>query len=91
MAKSEQDKNVPARPVPRLPKGFRDIGAAEIREQQAMLAKIRGVYERYGFEPLETPPSNTPTRWASSYPTRTARTKACFRSRRRRAVALAAL
>ena len=55
MAKSEQDKNAPTRPVPRLPKGFRDIGASEIREQQAMLSKIRGVYERYGFEPLETP------------------------------------
>jgi histidyl-tRNA synthetase len=55
MAKSENDTSAPARPVPRVPKGFRDIGAAEIREQQAMLAKIRGVYERYGFEPLETP------------------------------------
>ncbi len=55
MAKSEDDKTAPARPVPRLPKGFRDIGAFEIREQQAMLATIRGVYERYGFEPLETP------------------------------------
>jgi histidyl-tRNA synthetase len=55
MAKSENNTSAPIRPVPRLPKGFRDIGAAEIREQQAMLAKIRGVYERYGFEPLETP------------------------------------
>ncbi|MGE5267862.1 MAG: ATP phosphoribosyltransferase regulatory subunit, partial [Deltaproteobacteria bacterium] len=55
MARSEDEKTPPARPVPRLPKGFRDIGASEIREQQAMLAKIREVYERYGFEPLETP------------------------------------
>ena len=55
MAKSENETPAPAPPVPRLPKGFRDIGAAEIREQQAMLTKIRGVYERYGFEPLETP------------------------------------
>ncbi len=55
MTKSENETPAPTRPVPRLPKGFRDIGAAEIREQQAMLAKIRGVYERYGFEPLETP------------------------------------
>jgi len=43
------------RPVARLPKGMRDIGPAELRETQAMLAKIRAVYERYGFEPLETP------------------------------------
>lgn len=44
-----------ARPVARLPKGLRDIEAGEIRTMTAMLAKIREVYERYGFEPLETP------------------------------------
>lgn len=43
------------RPVARLPKGMRDIGPAELRETQAMLDRIRAVYERYGFEPLETP------------------------------------
>jgi len=51
MAKMSKD----ARPEPRLPKGLRDIEAAELRQQQDMLAKIRAVYERYGFEPLETP------------------------------------
>jgi histidyl-tRNA synthetase len=51
MAKNDKD----ARPTPRLPKGLRDIEAAELRQQQDMLAKIRAVYERYGFEPLETP------------------------------------
>jgi histidyl-tRNA synthetase len=51
MAKTSND----ARPEPRLPKGLRDIEAAELRQQQDMLAKIRAVYERYGFEPLETP------------------------------------
>ena len=44
-----------ARPTPRLPRGLRDIEAAELRQQQDMLAKIRTVYELYGFEPLETP------------------------------------
>jgi histidyl-tRNA synthetase len=43
------------KPKARLPKGFRDIGADEIRQTQAMIEKIRGVYETYGFEPLETP------------------------------------
>ena len=43
------------RPTPRLPRGLRDIEATELRQQQAMLSKIREVYERYGFEPLETP------------------------------------
>ncbi len=55
MAKSPDDPNAPVRPEPRLPKGLRDIGAAELRAEQAMLATIRSVYERYGFEPLETP------------------------------------
>jgi histidyl-tRNA synthetase len=44
-----------ARPTPRLPRGLRDIEATELRQQQDMLAKIRAVYELYGFEPLETP------------------------------------
>ncbi len=43
------------RPKARLPKGFRDIGADELRQTQAMIEKIRAVYETYGFEPLETP------------------------------------
>jgi len=50
---AKQNKN--AGPEARLPKGFRDIEADEIRVSQAMLATIRKVYERYGFEPLETP------------------------------------
>jgi histidyl-tRNA synthetase len=51
MAKNSKD----AKPEPRLPKGLRDIEAAELRQQRDMLGKIRAVYERYGFEPLETP------------------------------------
>ncbi|MCH9807285.1 MAG: histidine--tRNA ligase [Alphaproteobacteria bacterium] len=48
-------KNKRVRPAARLPKGFRDIEAAELRATQAMLAAIRETYERYGFEGLETP------------------------------------
>jgi len=55
MAKTPLDPGAPQRPDARLAKGFRDIEAAEIRQMQAMLATIRAVYERYGFEPLETP------------------------------------
>ena len=43
------------RPAARLPKGMRDILPGEIRAQNAMIEKIRNVYESYGFEPLETP------------------------------------
>jgi len=42
-------------PVARLAKGFRDIEAAELHGLNAMVAKIRDVYERYGFQALETP------------------------------------
>jgi histidyl-tRNA synthetase len=43
------------RPKARLPKGLRDIDAAEIRGIKEMLRKIEAVYESYGFEPVETP------------------------------------
>lgn len=42
------------RPKARIPKGLRDIPAAAVRAEAAMLARIREVYEAYGFEPLET-------------------------------------
>jgi histidyl-tRNA synthetase len=40
---------------PRLPRGLADRGASEIAASERMLAKMREVYERYGFEPMETP------------------------------------
>ena len=49
------NKDVSPRPEARLPKGLQDISAQEIRAAEAMLATIRGVFERYGFEPLDTP------------------------------------
>jgi histidyl-tRNA synthetase len=39
----------------RLPRGFADRDGAEIAATRRTLDKIRAVYERYGFEPLETP------------------------------------
>src|SRR5262245_6794093 len=39
----------------RLPRGLADRGGAEIAATRRMLDRIRAVYERYGFEPLETP------------------------------------
>ncbi len=47
--------NTNTRPEARLAKGFRDIEAAELKALNDMIAKIRDVYERYGFEALETP------------------------------------
>ena len=39
----------------RLPRGLADRAPAEIAATRAMVEKIRSVYERYGFEPVETP------------------------------------
>jgi histidyl-tRNA synthetase len=39
----------------RLPRGLADRGPAEIAATRRMIERIRDVYERYGFEPVETP------------------------------------
>ena len=39
----------------RLPRGLADRGPAEIAATRQMTDAIRAVYERYGFEPVETP------------------------------------
>jgi histidyl-tRNA synthetase len=39
----------------RLPRGLADRGAAEIAATRQMMETIRQVYERYGFEAVETP------------------------------------
>jgi histidyl-tRNA synthetase len=49
--RNSKDNRVKAR----LPRGFADRGAAEISATRRMLDRIRQVYERCGFEPVETP------------------------------------
>ncbi|MFN3822615.1 MAG: histidine--tRNA ligase [Pseudorhodobacter sp.] len=44
----------PRRPRAETPKGFRDYFGAEVTERRDMLHQIAAVYERYGFDPLET-------------------------------------
>ena len=39
----------------RLPRGLEDRGPSAIAATRKMVEKIREVYERYGFEPVETP------------------------------------
>jgi histidyl-tRNA synthetase len=39
----------------RLPRGLTDRGPAEIAATRAMVETIRTVFERYGFDPIETP------------------------------------
>src|ERR1700736_4268347 len=50
-SKSEKTNKLKAR----LPRGLTDRGPSEIAATRRMLDTIRGVYERYGFEPVETP------------------------------------
>jgi len=51
---SEKQKK-PQKLKARLPRGFVDRDAADIRAVNEMTAKIRTVYEHYGFDPVETP------------------------------------
>jgi len=45
----------PSKLKARLPRGFVDRTAGDIRATDEMLRKIRKVYEHYGFDPVETP------------------------------------
>jgi histidyl-tRNA synthetase len=40
---------------PSLPKGTRDFGPTELRKRQYIFNTIKSVFEKYGFQPIETP------------------------------------
>jgi histidyl-tRNA synthetase len=44
-----------SRPKARLPRGLADRSPSDIRASEQMIARIRRVYERYGFQVVETP------------------------------------
>jgi histidyl-tRNA synthetase len=44
----------PARPEARAPRGFVDRRARDLTAERRILAAVSAVYERYGFEPLDT-------------------------------------
>ena len=73
-------KTEPARPEARLPKGLSDISAGEIRasEDDARHDQAR-VRDPTASSRSTRRRSNIPTRSASSFPTRTGRTRACSR------------
>jgi histidyl-tRNA synthetase len=52
---SDKKSKKPQKLRARLPRGLVDRTPAEIAATRAMVDKIRAVYERYGFEPVETP------------------------------------
>lgn len=43
------------RPSPRVLSGFRDFLPAQMRVRQQVTAILRGIFERFGYEPLDTP------------------------------------
>jgi histidyl-tRNA synthetase len=52
---SDKKPKKPQKLRARLPRGLEDRGPAAISATRAMTDTIRAVYERYGFEPVETP------------------------------------
>lgn len=40
---------------PSIPQGTRDFSPAEVRRRQYIFNTLRGIFELYGFQPLETP------------------------------------
>jgi histidyl-tRNA synthetase len=54
-AMSDKKPKKPQKLRARLPRGLIDRTPSEIAATRAMVETIRAVYERYGFEPVETP------------------------------------
>jgi histidyl-tRNA synthetase len=52
---SDKKQKKPQKLKARLARGFPDRSSVDIRATDQMMAKIRTVYERFGFEPVETP------------------------------------
>lgn len=50
-----EKKKKPQKLKARLARGFPDRSPGDIRATEEMMAKIKRVYERFGFEPIETP------------------------------------
>lgn len=40
---------------PSVPKGVRDFSASEVRKRNYIFSVVREIFERYGYQPLETP------------------------------------
>lgn len=52
---SDKKQKKPQKLKARLARGFPDRSSVDIRATDEMMAKIKLVYERFGFEPVETP------------------------------------
>ncbi|PZR35943.1 MAG: histidine--tRNA ligase, partial [Azospira oryzae] len=52
---------------PTLPKGTRDFGPAQMARRQFIFNNIRTVFQKYGFQPLETPAMENLTTLTGKY------------------------
>ncbi len=52
---------------PTLPKGTRDFGPAQMAKRQFIFDNIRKVFQKYGFQPLETPAMENLTTLTGKY------------------------
>ena len=52
---------------PSLPKGTRDFGPAQMAKRQFILENIKKVFQKYGFQPLETPAMENLTTLTGKY------------------------
>src|ERR1043165_1397387 len=52
---------------PSIPQGTRDFSPAEVRKRQYIFNTLRGIFELYGFQPLETPAMENLTTLTGKY------------------------
>ncbi|MFM7853931.1 MAG: ATP phosphoribosyltransferase regulatory subunit, partial [Flammeovirgaceae bacterium] len=52
---------------PTLPKGTRDFGPAQMAKRHYILERIKRVFQKYGFQPLETPAMENLTTLTGKY------------------------
>ena len=52
---------------PSIPKGTRDFGPAQMAKRQFILENIKKVFQKYGFQPLETPAMENLTTLTGKY------------------------
>ena len=50
-----------------IPKGTRDFGPAQMAKRQFIIENIKKVFQKYGFQPLETPAMENLTTLTGKY------------------------
>ena len=64
---------------PSIPKGTRDFGPAQMAKRQFILENIKKVFQKYGFQPLETPAMENLTTLTGKYGDKDTLTRTLFK------------